>query len=121
MTLLCSQCGGPADLCDRCAGALCPRRLCAELHEASCAAVAALPAPTAGVIYTPRPPKPAKHRNPEAERALAEELVKRVSHHRQAGRAALLIGDLDTAFDELWAARLLEPDLDRFCASARSA
>ena len=128
MTTLCSQCGGPAELCDRCAGALCSRRLCAELHEASCSAAQALPAPPLAsfgtrVTYTParaRTPKP-KHRNPEVERALAEELVARVSQHRQAGRAALLVGDLDTAFDELWAARLLEPDLDRISAAARSA
>lgn len=43
-----------------------------------------------------------------------------ISHHRQAGRSALLAGDLDTAFDELWAARQLEPDLDRLGAGARA-
>jgi hypothetical protein len=88
-------------------------------------ATTALPAPPAEglgtrVVSKPRP-KPTKHRNPELERALAEELVRRVSQHRQAGRAALLVGDLDTAFDELWAARLLEPDLNHIVASARDA
>src|SRR4051794_9478785 len=100
MTILCSQCGGPADRCDRCASAACTRLLCAELHEASCAAVATLPAPpieglSTRVVYKPSA-KSRRARTPEADRALAERLVDRVSHHRQAGRAALLIGDLDT-------------------------
>jgi len=45
--------------------------------------------------------------------------VLQITQHRQAGRSALLAGDLDTAFDELWAARLLEPDLDCVGATAR--
>ena len=43
----------------------------------------------------------------------------RITDHRQAGRAALLIGNFDEAFDELWFARLLEPELDRLGAHAR--
>jgi hypothetical protein len=129
MTTLCRQCGGPAESCERCGGALCPRRLCAELHEAACAAVATLPSPPsnasssstasaiARVLYDR--PKPKRTRDPEAERVLAEQLMARVAQHRHAGRAALLIGDLDTAFDELWSARLLEPELDHLGASAR--
>ncbi|HEV7662202.1 MAG TPA: hypothetical protein VGQ62_01610, partial [Chloroflexota bacterium] len=58
-------------------------------------------------------------RNESAERLLAEQLVVHITQHRQSGRAALLVGDLDTAFDELWAARTLEPDLDRLGANAR--
>lgn len=122
MSMLCSQCGATAERCERCAGALCGRRLCAELHEASCVAVSALPVvpvvthARASVKPTPRP---RRERNPEAERLLAEQLVQRVSQHRLAGRAALLVGDLDTAYDELWAARHLEPDLDRLGATAR--
>ena len=42
----------------------------------------------------PEPKSPRLHRDPEAERALAEQLVLRISQHRQAGRAALLVGDL---------------------------
>jgi quercetin dioxygenase-like cupin family protein len=43
-----------------------------------------------------------------------------IARHRQAGRAALLAGDLDAAFDELWTARGLERDLDRLGAEARA-
>src|SRR4029077_20694161 len=97
-------------------GALCARRLCAELHDASCAAVSAMPAEPIGsrapVTFT-RKVRPRRERNARAERVLAKELVLRITQHRQAGRAALLVGDLDTAFDELSAARQLEPDLDR--------
>jgi tetratricopeptide (TPR) repeat protein len=122
--VLCSQCNAPAERCTRCAAALCTRRLCAELHEVSCEAVSALSvgapivaAPTA-VVFTPRTRK-RRERNTEAERAIAEHLVAQITRHRQAGRAALLTGDLDIAFDELWAARHLEPDLDRLGPSAR--
>ena len=125
MSILCSQCGAPAERCARCAGALCARRLCAELHEASCSTVGALPA-----RQMPLPlrsasdpgqstPRPRRQRNADAERLIAQQLVLQITHHRQAGRSALLVGDLDTAFDELWAARLLEPDLDCLGATAR--
>jgi tetratricopeptide (TPR) repeat protein len=122
MSMLCSQCGAPAERCGRCASALCTRRLCAELHEVSCSAVSALPAgqmpiPTSST-YVPRP-RPRRQRSPEADSQIAQHLVQQISQHRQAGRSALLAGDLDTAFDELWAARLLEPDLDCVGASAR--
>lgn len=73
------------------------------------------------VIYAkPTAAPKRRERNLEAERALAEQLAQTVGHHRQAGRAALLAGDLDTAYDELWAARQLEPDLDRLGADARA-
>jgi len=49
----------------------------------------------------------------------AEQLVQSITRHRQFGRAALLAGDLNTAFEELWAARELEPDLDELGATAR--
>jgi hypothetical protein len=122
--MLCSQCDAPAERCTRCAAALCTRRLCAELHEASCEAVSALPvgapveAVPSPVLFTPRT-RQRRERNTEAERAIAEHLVTQITRHRQSGRAALLTGDLDTAFDELWAARHLEPDLDRLGPRAR--
>jgi hypothetical protein len=52
---------------------------------------------------------------------LAEQLAATIGHHRQAGRSALMAGDLDTAFDQLWAARQLEPDLDRLGPEAHTA
>ncbi len=113
----CSQCGAPAEPCPHCGSTLCTRRLCAELHEAACAAVAALPA-TPITYSRPRPQR--RERDAALERALAEQLVLTISHHRQAGRAALVAGDLDAAFDELWAARQLEPDVDRLGADARA-
>jgi hypothetical protein len=116
----CSQCGAAAERCSHCAGALCERRLCAELHDASCAALSVLPAQSiaipASITFKP---KPRRERNPEAERALAEQLVLLIVKHRQAGRSALLVGDLDAAFDELLSARQLEPNLDRLGAAAR--
>jgi len=92
----------------------------------SCEAVSALPvgAPlaavpvTAPILFTPKP-RHRKERNTEAERVIAEHLVAQITRHRQSGRAALLTGDLDVAFDELWAARHLEPDLDRLGPRAR--
>jgi tetratricopeptide (TPR) repeat protein len=120
MSMLCSQCDAPAERCDRCASALCERRLCAELHEASCVAMSSLPREPLLVLASAFKPKVRRReRNQAAERVLAEQLVPRITRHRQTGRAALLVGDLDTAFDELWAARQLEPDLDRLGASAR--
>src|SRR4051794_22483441 len=137
--MLCSQCGAPADRCARCAGALCQQRLCAELHEASCAAVSALPSAPLGRdshetqrgLLAPAPvpaPAPAaftprarrrRERTRGVARAAAEELVQQIPRHRQYGHAALLAGELDTAFHELWAARELEPELDELGATAR--
>ena len=114
--MTCSQCGAAATRCDRCSGALCARSLCADLHDAACAAVSALPAAPAAASVRPRP---RRERDTEAERILALQLVETVNRHRQAGRAALLAGDLDTAFDALWTARHLEQDLDRLGAPAR--
>lgn len=124
MRMVCGQCGGAAERCDRCAGAVCSRRLCAELHDAACAVLSALPITPAMVpgptnIQVLRPRRE-RALNPEAARVLAEHLVETITFHRQNGRAALLAGDLDTAFDELWAARQLEPDLDRLGAPARA-
>src|SRR5579859_1659649 len=123
--MLCSQCDAPAERCTRCAAALCARRLCAELHEASCEAVSALPVgapiaavPTAPPLFTPRT-RQRRERNTEAERVVAQQLVTQITQHRLSGRAALLTGNLDVAFDELWAARRLEPDLDRLGPRAR--
>jgi hypothetical protein len=68
-----------------------------------------------------RPPRPRRReRNVVAERILAEQLALTIGQHRQTGRAALLAGELDIAFDELCAARQIESDLDRLSASARS-
>jgi hypothetical protein len=120
MSIPCSQCGAATERCERCVGALCTRRLCAEIHEATCAAMSALPAARGGVSYTRRQAPKRRERNPEAERLLAEQLILTIGHRRLAGRAALLAGDLDTAFDQLWAARQLEPDLDGLCADARA-
>jgi hypothetical protein len=120
MTMVCSQCGAPASRCDSCAGALCTRSLCADLHDASCAAVSVLPAaPRVARAAVRLRPRPRRERNFEAERVLAEHLVQTVNRHRHAGRAALLAGDLDTAFDNLWTARHLEQDFDHFGAPAR--
>jgi hypothetical protein len=120
--MVCSQCGAAANRCEHCGVGVCEKRFCAELHEAACAAVSALPSgPQAPTITYKRPiARKRKERNPEAERALAEQLMLTIDHHRQAGRAALLAGDLDTAYDELWAARQLEPDLDRLGADAQA-
>src|SRR4051794_20808309 len=131
ISMLCSQCGSPAERCERCAAALCPRRLCAELHDAACEAMSTLPAqPTGEMIAlsqrptpTPTPTSPRRQRRErdyEAECTAAEQLVVRISQHRQTGRAALLGGDLETAVDELWLARDLEPHLDRLGAAARA-
>jgi hypothetical protein len=120
MTITCSQCGAAATRCERCSGAWCARSLCADLHDASCAAASVLPAaPAVAHAAVSFRARPRRERNPEAERVLAEHLVETVTHHRQAGRAALLAGDLDTAFDELWTAHQLEHDLDRLGAPAR--
>src|SRR5258708_4274216 len=122
MSMLCSQCGTPAQRCARCASALCARRLCAELHEVSCSAVSALPAgqmPFVSQSTYVAKRAPRRPRSPEADSQIAQHLVLQITQHRQAGRSALLAGDLDTAFDELWAARLLEPDLDCVGATAR--
>ncbi len=130
ISMLCSQCGSPAERCERCASALCTKRLCSELHDASCAAASAmLPSPTieqqlAATVIEPQlkvrkqraqqPP-----RDDAAERDQAELLVLAISDHRQKGRWALLLGDLETAFDELFRARALEPGLDHVSAAAR--
>jgi hypothetical protein len=71
------------------------------------------------ISYT-RPAAGRRVHDPEAERVLAEKLMLAIGHHRQVGRAALVAGDLDTAYDQLCAARQLEPDLDRLGASARA-
>jgi tetratricopeptide (TPR) repeat protein len=76
--------------------------------------------PVATVQAKPSQPK-RERRDDEAERAQAEQLVLKITQHRQAGRSALLIGDLDSAFDELWRARELEPNLDHLGAIAREA
>src|SRR4030081_91399 len=111
MSMLCGQCHAPAERCDRCSSALGTRRLCAEPHEASCAAMSTLPREPLLVLASAYKPKVRRReRNEAAERIIAEQLVAQVTRHRQAGRAALLVGDLDAAFDELWAARQLEPD-----------
>jgi hypothetical protein len=70
------------------------------------------------ITYAPRP-RPRRQRSPEAESLIAQHLVLQITQHRHAGRTALLAGDLDTAFDQMWAARLLEPDLDCLGAAAR--
>src|SRR5260221_2483160 len=124
MSMLCSQCGAAAERCPRCAGALCARRLCGQLHEAACDdavnALASAPTlPTTRTVYAPRP-QPRRQRDPEVERLIAHRLVVQITQHRHTGRAALLAGELDTAFDELWSARQLEPDLDCLGATARA-
>src|SRR5438067_4540858 len=122
MPMLSTQCAAAAQRCEHSGAAVCTRRFCAELHEAACAAVSALPSAPAiqiRVSYA-RPVARRRERNPDAERVLAEQLMLTIGHHRQAGRAALIAGDLDTALDELWAARQLEPDLDRLGADARA-
>jgi len=118
--MVCSQCGAAAERCEHCGAGVCARRFCVELHEAACAAVSALPSgpQPSPITYAKPVSRKRKERNPEAERALAEQLMLTIDHHRQAGRAALLAGDLDSAYDELWAARQLEPDLDRLGADA---
>src|SRR2546421_12071420 len=108
-TRRCIQCGSAGEWWDHGGGGWCARRLCAELHEAACAVLSVLPAaPAALPTVTFSRPKPRRERNPGAERILAEHLVETIGRHRLAGRAALLAGDLDTAFDELRTAR--QPD-----------
>ena len=122
VSMLCSQCGSPAERCEHCAGALCLRLLCAELHEASCAAVSAMPSivPVEEPALASRPARRIKiERDQDAERQQVEQLVLAITRHRHTGRAALVAGDLDTAFDELWRARDLEPGLDHVGAIAR--
>lgn len=121
--MFCSQCGADAERCVNCGGPLCGRQLCGQLHDASCAGATTssagqLSLPT-GQAAAPRP-RERRERDPQAERAIAEHLVEQISEHRHAGRSALLAADLDGAFDELWAARMLEPDLDRLGAHARA-
>src|SRR5919197_2868528 len=79
VTMLCTQCGMPAERCGRCAGSLCTKRLCAELHEASCAAMSALPSV----------PRPSLREGDERHRV--EELVQRIGEHRAADGALLLL------------------------------
>jgi hypothetical protein len=126
ISMLCSQCGAPADRCDRCSSALCGRRLCSELHDVSCAAVSALPIGASPLsvaqLSSSRKPRPRPSgRDDEAERTQAEHLVHAITELRQGGRSALLLGDLDTAFKDLSRARDLEPDLDHLGAAAREA
>ncbi|HET6317979.1 MAG TPA: hypothetical protein VFG86_16110, partial [Chloroflexota bacterium] len=97
--------------------------------DASCAAVSALPTPTieqqlSATITEPRcKAKRQQERQPQrddqAERGQAEQLLLAISDHRHKGRSALLLGDLDTAYDELFRARDLEPGLDHVSALAR--
>ena len=96
MSMLCSQCGAPAERCDRCSGALCARRLCAELHEASCVAVdscngrrARPPSARRWPCVVSAKAPPPRERNQEAERLLAEQLCSRdQAPPRRASRAA---------------------------------
>src|SRR5215216_4519836 len=120
VSMLCSQCGSPAERCEQCAGALCQRRLCAELHEASCAAVSAMPSlPMIVAAPTVKRAATRPERDEEAERQQAEQFVLKITQHRLAGRSALLAGDLDSAYTELTTARDLEPNLDHLGAVAR--
>ena len=105
VSMLCSQCGSPAERCERCAGALCLRLFCSELHDASCAAVSALPGRESAVMATKRT-RSTIERDEDAERLQVEQLVLAITRHRHAGRAALIAGDLDTAVDELWCAHV---------------
>ncbi len=111
----CAQCGAPAERCLQCGAALCERRLCAELHEASCQAVRRLPAsPLLGLepVYPGKASLRAHRAETQRTRLnLARELIQGIAGHRADGRAALLADDLDRAFVELWAARALEADL----------
>src|SRR5438445_462071 len=96
MSMLCSQCGTAAERCPRCAGALCARRLCGQLHEAACDdavnALASAPTlPTTRTVYAPRT-RPRRQRDPEVERLIAHRLVVQITHHRHTGRAASLLG-----------------------------
>ena len=123
--VLCSQCNAPAERCTRCAAALCARRLCAELHEASCELVSALPVGAPVVAVSPAPvvfkPRTRQRRGAQHGSRAGDRRASGDANHPPppVGRAALLTGDLDMAFDELWAARHLEPDLDRLGPRAR--
>jgi hypothetical protein len=119
VSMLCNQCGAPAERCQRCASALCLRLLCSELHDASCAAVSALPTKDPAPALSGPALQPRRERDDEAERAHVEQLVLAITRHRHQGRTALVVGDLDTAVDELWRARDLEPGLDHVGAIAR--
>ncbi len=116
----CAQCGEPAERCPRCGVALCARRLCAELHEASCHAVESLPPLARSPEPQVKPPAREGKVGQRARRAeteqtrlnLARDLMDSIRRHRSSGRTALLKDDLDRAFRELWAARSLEVDLE---------
>src|SRR5919197_6082106 len=128
ISMLCAQCGSPAERCARCSGALCRRKLCAELHEAACDALSAMPTEPAGEavpgLRTERTARGTRERRSpagNADRQLVEQLVLTISQHRAQGRAALLLGELDGAFAELWTARDLELQLDRLGSAASRA
>jgi hypothetical protein len=82
-----------------------------------------MPAPTAVVspsTSSGRTEPAVRDDEDAAAREQAEQFVLKITQHRLAGRSALLVGDLDTAFQELWTARDLEPSLDHLGAVARA-
>ena len=125
ISMVCAQCGAPAERCARCGGALCPRRLCAQLHDAACHALSALAEPAVQAAAEPRPARLAnrvdsQHNNRPVQ-AVVERLMVSIARHRADGRAALVVGELDQAFTDLCAARELELQLDRLGPAAARA
>src|SRR5918911_1298387 len=123
-SMLCGQCRAPAERCARCGAALCLKKFCAELHEAACEALSALP----GALFAQQQPEPRpvaqaarKARKVGPDQQLVDNLILTIAQHRADGRAALVVGELDQAFSELSAARDLEVQLDRLGAAAARA
>jgi hypothetical protein len=122
-SMLCGQCRAPAERCVRCGAALCLKKFCAELHEAACDALSALPGELLTETETePRPvPQPTKRPRVEVDQQIVDSLILTIAQHRADGRAALLVGELDQAFSELSAAREMELQLDRLGRAAARA
>jgi hypothetical protein len=124
ISMLCGQCGAPAERCVRCGAALCVKKLCAELHDAACDALSALPELAVETSPTPAKATISRKERPKrtaADHRVVEKLILTIAQHRADGRAALLVGELDQAFTELCAARDLEIQLDRLGSAAARA
>src|SRR5919202_2411099 len=121
-SMLCGQCRAPAERCGRCGAALCLKTFCAQLHEAACEALSALP----GELFPEQPQRPVAQATKQARKVgpdqqLLDNLILTIAQHRADGRAALVVDELDHAFTELCAARDKELQLDRLGPAAARA
>jgi hypothetical protein len=123
-SMLCGQCRAPAERCVRCGAALCLKKFCAELHEAACEALSALPGELLGEPEpAARPVAQARGqvRKATPDQQIVDNLILTIAQHRADGRAALLVGELDQAYNELCGARDMEQQLDRLGSAAARA